>query len=152
MKKNNEYLISDIKIVYTPSVKPIHRLKAKDPKTAYKLFKENWDMDTIYLIEEFKIMLLNRVNRVLGIKTIGIGGTDHVSIDPKIIFLYALGSLASKIILAHNHPSGELAPSKPDIETTEKILIAAKQVGFKIVDHLIITPDGFTSLAEEGHM
>lgn len=75
----------------------------------------------IAIVEQFKIMLLNRSNRVLGISTVSLGGISGTVTDQKIIFAIALKSGASSIILAHNHPSGNLNPSDADIAITNKI-------------------------------
>ena len=70
--------------------------------------------------------------------------------DPKIIFAAALKSCASGIILAHNHPSGELDPSKEDIAVTKKLKAGAELLDIKVLDHLIISKEGFYSFADEG--
>ena len=116
------------------------------------MFLANWEIETIYLVEHFKIMCLNRANKVLGVYPIGVGGIAGVIADPKIIFLTALSKITSSIIMAHNHASGSLEPSQTDIEMTRKIKQFGKLIDMKVVDHLIISPDGYTSLADEGEM
>ncbi|OKS85029.1 RadC family protein [Mucilaginibacter polytrichastri] len=100
--------------------------------------------------EEFWILLLSRNNKVIGKELISKGGLSGTVADPKIIFHIALQHQASSIILAHNHPSGNLKPSQQDIDLTKKLYQAGKILEINVFDHLIITDDGFLSFADEG--
>ena len=100
--------------------------------------------------EVFKILLLNRNNRVTKIETVSVGGVAGTVVDPKIIFKKALDEQASSIILAHNHPSGNLNPSQQDIAVTKKLVAAGKTLEINILDHLIISNQGFYSFLDEG--
>lgn len=100
--------------------------------------------------ETFKSILLDRGNRVLGIHTVSIGGVAGTVADPKIIFSTALKGLASSLILAHSHPSGNLRPSQADIQLTEKLKAGGKLLDIPILDHVIITEDSHYSFADEG--
>jgi len=100
--------------------------------------------------EVFKILLLNRNNRVTKIETISIGGVAGTVVDPKIIFKKALDEQASSIILTHNHPSGNLKPSQQDLAITKKLVEAGKTLEINILDHLIISDQGFFSFLDEG--
>ncbi len=102
-------------------------------------------------MEEFKILLLNRANMVLGIASLFKGGVVGTVIDTKVIFQYALKANASQLILAHNHPSGNLKPSDADISITRKIKDGARQLNITLLDHIILTSDKrYYSFAEEG--
>jgi|TARA_B110000037_G_scaffold208569_1_gene256799 DNA repair protein RadC len=100
--------------------------------------------------EEFWVMLLNRANKVIDIKLIGRGGVSSTVVDSKVIFSFALESLASGIILAHNHPSGNLKPSNSDIRLTKKLVDAGKILDFPILDHIIVGDNDYFSFADEG--
>lgn len=102
--------------------------------------------------EEFWILLLGQNNRVLGKELISKGGLTITVADPKIIFSAALRYSATSIMLAHNHPSGNLKPSKPDIDLTRQITAAGRLLDIKVLDHLIITDSGYYSFADEGVM
>ncbi len=102
--------------------------------------------------EEFWILLLSRSNQLIRKERISIGGVSSTLVDPKIIFSKALNHLASSIILAHNHPSGNLMPSQSDIELTRKIVKAASLFDIAILDHLIISENNYYSFADEGMM
>ncbi len=119
-------------------------------RDAYELISENWE-DVSY-VESFKIILLNRANKVLGVTIISKGGMSGTTADPKVIFQAALKANASGIILSHNHPSGNLKPSQQDIDLTKKIKNAGKALDISVLDHLIITDSSFYSFNDEGAM
>jgi len=95
-------------------------------------------------------MLLNRAYKVLGIVPISRGGIGGTVVDLKLIFGTAFKAGASNIILAHNHPSGNLLPSNQDLALTKKIVAAGNIVDIKIIEHLIITNEGYYSFSDEG--
>jgi DNA repair protein RadC len=100
--------------------------------------------------EEFWIILLNRANRVIKKVQISQGGVAGTVADPKIIFKVALEELCSGIILAHNHPSGNLTASQADIELTKKLKAGAKLLEMQVLDHIIIGAQKYFSFADEG--
>lgn len=100
--------------------------------------------------EEFWILLLNRANHVKSKHLISKGGQSGTVADPKIIFKTALENNAAYIILAHNHPSGNLKPSTEDIRLTKKLVEGGKMMDLLVVDHLIITDKGYYSFTDEG--
>jgi DNA repair protein RadC len=100
--------------------------------------------------EEFWILLLNRANHVKSKHIISKGGQSGTVADPKIIFKTALEHNAAYIILAHNHPSGNLKPSTEDIRLTKKLVEAGKMMDLPVVDHLIMTDKAFYSFCDEG--
>jgi DNA repair protein RadC len=100
--------------------------------------------------EEFWILLLNRANKITSKHLISKGGRAGTVADPKIIFNVALQNHATSIILAHNHPSGNLKPSQADIDLTRKLKTAGTYLDLPVLDHLIITDTGFFSFTDEG--
>lgn len=100
--------------------------------------------------EEFWIVMLNRANCLIGKSLISKGGQAGTVADPKIIFKTALEHNAANIILAHNHPSGNLRPSQQDISITKKMVEAGKTLDLYVVDHLIIANKLFYSFGDEG--
>ena len=101
-------------------------------------------------IEEFWILLLDRSNKVINKVQISIGGVSGTVVDPKIVYKRALEQYAVSIILAHNHPSGNLTPSQADLKLTEKLKNAGKFLDLQVLDHLIVTDSGYYSFADEG--
>ena len=100
--------------------------------------------------EEFWALYLNRNNRIVASERISKGGVTGTVADIKIIFKRALELLSSSIIVAHNHPSGNLTPSQADINVTKKINQSSAFLEIKLLDHLIVTEGGYYSFSDEG--
>ena len=144
------YNISEVQLIYRNKIKASLRPSISCSKDAYEIIAENWDSDTIEFIEQFKILLMNNANKVLGIYQVSTGGTTATLVDPKLIYSAALKANASAIILCHNHPSGNLKPSTQDIQLTEKIKNGGKLLEIQVLDHLIVTSEGYLSFQDEG--
>ena len=142
--------VAEIQLIYRSNVKPSQRPKVSTSKEVYELRFKNWDVDKIEFVEQFKVMLLNRSNKVLGIFELSSGSVAGTVADPKLVFVAALKANASSIILAHNHPSGCLNPSQADINLTKKIKEGGKLLDVAVLDHVIITTEGYFSFADEG--
>ena len=139
--KTQQITISEVRLVYRTKVKASERLQVKCSKDAFDIFMENWDLDSIEHIEEFKLMLLTRSNKVLGIASISKGGLSGTVTDVRIILQYAIKANASGIIICHNHPSGNVQPSESDIAITRKIKESGIIMDIQLLDHLIIVPE-----------
>jgi DNA repair protein RadC len=100
--------------------------------------------------EEFWVILLSRSNKVLDLQLVGRGGVTGTVADVKIILKMALEQLASGIIISHNHPSGNLTPSQSDIQLTKKIKEAAIWMDVSLLDHIIVSDEGYFSFADKG--
>ena len=153
MENTNEkrlYQVAEIQLTYKSHVKPSLRPKINCSRDAYNVLLENWDGSQIELLEQFKVMLLNRANKVLGLFEVSTGGVSGTVADPKIIFTAALKGGASGIIVAHNHPSGNLKASQSDIDLTRKLKEAGKFLEIQLLDHVIVTTEGYFSFADEG--
>lgn len=144
------FQVSEIQLSYYPKFKASERPKVTSSKDAYEIFFENWNHGKLQLCEQFFIMLLNRNNRVIGISEISTGGVAGTVADPKLIFATALKANASQLILAHNHPSGNLTPSEQDIVLTRKIVEGGKMLDIPVLDHIILTNENYYSFGDEG--
>lgn len=102
--------------------------------------------------EEFWVIYMNRSNRIIDQLKVSQGGISGTVIDIRIILKHAIEKLASTIIICHNHPSGNLQPSKSDIQITSKLKEAAKLHDIELLDHLIISDKNYYSFADEGIM
>ena len=102
--------------------------------------------------EDFAAVYLNTKNKPLDFMIANIAGTDYSRMDPATVIKGALLQNATKVMLFHNHPSGELTPSQADLISTQKMVIAAKLNGIEVLDHVIVGEDGFHSFAESGEM
>ena len=106
--------------------------------------------DDIEIFESAFILLLNRANKTIGYAKISQGGITGTVIDVKIVCKYTIDSLASGVILCHNHPSGNLQASNEDKNISKKIKESLTFIDSVLVDSIIITKDGYLSLADEG--
>ena len=100
--------------------------------------------------EVFAVVFLNRANKINHFEIISKGGITGTVADPRVILKKALEEDATAIVLCHNHPSGNLKPSRADEELTKKIKEAAAYFDIKIIDHIIVSEDGFYSFADDG--
>ena len=142
--------VAEIEIVYKTKVKAADRPKITSSKDIYPLLLSIWDMDRIDLQEQFIVLLLNRANRVLGVYHASSGGLTGTVADPRLILAAALKAGATSIVLSHNHPSSSLTPSRADEQLTQKIKQAASYHDIAVLDHIIVTSEGYYSFAEEG--
>jgi DNA repair protein RadC len=151
--KQNQITISEVKLVYRTKIKASDRLDVKCSKDAFDIFIENWDLDSIEHFEEFKLMLLSRSNKVLGIASISKGGINGTLADVRIILQFAIKANASGMIICHNHPSGALIPSESDTKITQKVREAGLLLDIQLLDSLILTMDGtYHSFADNGNL
>ena len=142
--------VAEIEISYRPVLKLSTLPKVQSSQQIYQLFIEAWDKTKLEFVEQFKVMLLNRANRVLGICTLTSGSSTNTIVDPKMIFVAALKGNACNVILAHNHPSGNILPSGADCEITQRIKFGGKILDITVMDHLIVSSEGYYSFADEG--
>ena len=142
--------VAEVELVYKTKVKASERPKISSSKDIYDVLRQIWDENKIEMVEEFKVIFLNRGNRVTGVYEASSGGITGTVADPRLILAAAIKSLAVSIILSHNHPSGNLKPSRADEELTLKIKDAAKYHDIRVIDHIIVTSEGYYSFADEG--
>ena len=143
-------IVAEVELVYKSKVKLSERPLVKSSKECYQLLLQTWDENKIEFVEQFKVVLMNRAQRVLGIYELSTGGVSGTVADPKLVFTAALKANACNIILSHNHPSGNLKPSRADEELTKKIATAGMYLDIKVIDHIIVTSEGYYSFAKEG--
>lgn len=142
--------VAEIELTYKPNYRIAERPKINSSKETYQLLMNYWEVGRLEFLEEFKIILLNRRNRTLGIINISMGGFVGTVVDSKVIFAAALTACASGIILAHNHPSGEVNPSQQDIAITKRLVEGGKILDIAVLDHLIISNDRYYSFSDDG--
>jgi len=143
--------VNEIHIRYKERIPAPFWKQIKSSKDAAELLYQTWNTDTIAVHESFKIVLLNNSNKVKGIYQISQGGITGTLVDLRILFAVVLKTLSVGILLAHNHPSGKLQASQPDRDITQKIQRAAKLFDVKVLDHIIIAPNGeYYSFADQG--
>jgi DNA repair protein RadC len=152
MENSKNLNLPEIKInlSFDKKIKKSELITIQSSTDAYKVFKQIFNADTFDWVEESIILCLNRANKVVGFYKISSGGTTGTVVDPKVIFTVALNCAASGIILAHNHPSGNLQPSQSDKDITIKLKDAGKLLDINVLDHIILTDEGFYSFTDNG--
>jgi len=153
MNKQEELLASEVEIIYKSKIPASKRVQIRHSADAFKVLWEHWNKDTIEHHEEFKILLLNNKNAVLGIADISKGGVNGTIVDPRIVLQIALKAHSSGLILCHNHPSSNPVPSESDVAVTKKLAEAGKVMDINVLDHIILTSDqSYYSLMDECRM
>ncbi|AWK06378.1 DNA repair protein [Flavobacterium crocinum] len=142
--------VCEIDLVYRTKVKSSDRPKITSSRSAYAILMECWDPGKIEFLEQFKVLLLNQANKVLGIYEASSGGIAGTVVDIRLLFAAALKTGAVGIIITHNHPSGNTMPSEADKILTRKILHAGELLDIKLLDHLIVTSESYYSFTDEG--
>jgi DNA repair protein RadC len=143
-----ENVIAEIQVSYNTNSRV--KQKITSSASAYEILKANWNEGRLELQEEFKVLLMNRANDVLGIYNMSMGSVSGTVVDIRLLFAVALKCNASGILISHNHPSGNLNPSDADKEITKKIKQASELFDIKMVDHIIITNFGYYSFLDSG--
>lgn len=122
-------------------------ISIKDPYTAIKAVKQIiGEADREY----FLVLSLDTQNRINAIEICSIGSLSGSLVHPREVFKHAILANVSRIMLVHNHPSGEIQPSLEDVTVTHKLKAAGELLGIKVIDHLILGTDDFFSFAKEG--
>ncbi len=142
--------VTEVELIYKTKIKASERTKVNSSKDIYHILRQLWDENKIEMLEEFKVLLLNRGNRIIGLYEVSSGGITGTVADPRLILAAALKSLSVAIVLCHNHPSGNLTPSRADEQMTRKIKEAAAFHDITVLDHIILTSEAYLSFADEG--
>lgn len=128
------------------------KFKVNGSQVAAEVMREVMNEDTLLLQEEFCVIYLNNANNSIGWQRISTGGMTSTLVDVRLLFVAALQCGAVSMILGHNHPSGKLTPSTSDRNLTQKIKDAGQLLDIKVLDHLIITDNGYYSFADENQL
>ncbi|MCD6332564.1 MAG: JAB domain-containing protein [Bacteroidales bacterium] len=139
--------LAEITVNYSTKVKAADRPRVRCSKDAEELLRKVFP--SMEHVEYFYIICLNRANQVLGFHQVSKGGISGTVTDVRVIFQVAIKSNSSGLILAHNHPSGNLQPSEADLMITRKIKEAGALLDVTVLDHIIIADEGYLSLADE---
>ncbi len=124
--------------------------RAASPMSCEKYLRTVWDADTIELREEFVVLCLNGSHEILGWIRLCTGGFNHAQVDIRLLLGVALQTASTAIIVAHNHPSGDLEPSAEDYGITRRIAAACDTVGVRFLDHIILSRNGYYSFVDNG--
>ena len=146
--KNN--IVSEVELTYKNNVPYNQRQKISNSQGAYEILTNLFPENTMDYRETFIVLYLNRANQVLGYSVISQGGTSNTTVDIKMVIQTALLANASCIMLAHNHPSGNLRPSSDDNRITNRIIEAARLFDITVLDHIVITNESYYSFTDNG--
>lgn len=130
----------------------VFNCQIKTSKDAADLFRRIWDNDSLPIYESMIVIFLNRNNNTIGWYKVSQGGITGTLVDNRLILATALNCLASGIIMCHNHPSGNLTPSEADIKMTMKLKEGARILDIDVLDHVILTEEGYYSMLDEGRI
>jgi DNA repair protein RadC len=142
------WTLAEVIISYKPIINDHPAVKSQEDAEA--LIRTHWDNKKINLQEEFVAFFFNTTNKIIGHRLISTGSMKQCIVDIRLLVSLALHCLADNVIIAHNHPSGNLKMSEQDVRITQKIKEALHLIDVKLLDHFIITSNGFTSFAAEG--
>ena len=164
---NKKPLKTNAQIIFGGDMRPTFNKKYEGIKCRVYLVRENTSDEVIRINDSAGIyelvkdelvnsdremmlsIMLTGGNHLIGVETVYKGSIDRIPISPKDIFKSALLSNACSIVLCHNHPSGELTPSKEDIDITKKLNDAGELMGIKVLDHIIVSDRGYKSLKDD---
>ena len=150
MEKTNLFRVAEIQVSYNPKIKLSQCPQITKSTDIYDLFRSRWDMDRIEFVEQCKMALLNHKMKVIGMYDLSTGGRTGTIVDPRLVFGIALKTNATGVIICHNHPSGNLKANQMDINLTKKLVAGGLLLDISLIDHMIITRDGFYSFDLEG--
>jgi DNA repair protein RadC len=148
--KVNECTVHELEIVYKPKFQRDNLEKITNSLGAANLLRKSYNENTIECQEEVIVLFLDNANHVIGLQKLSKGGVSSTVVDTRLILSVALKSLASGIILSHNHPSGNLVPSEVDKKITQQLKDACKLLEITLLDHIIIAPGtGYYSFTDD---
>ena len=139
---------------YTLKAKPTKRETRilRDSRDTFEELRNIYDPDTATIYETAYVIYLNQNNQIKGYLKLSDGGLTATIVDPRLIMMGALSSLATAIILTHNHPSGSTRPSQEDRQLTKKIMAACKLMDVSFIDHIIMAGDRYYSFRDNGEL
>jgi DNA repair protein RadC len=146
--KTDNKVLPTIQIKYNKTHEVYRKIRCS--QDVFEYMRPLFNQDTINYREEMILILLFQDNTPIGYYRISQGGTSGTVCDPKILFSVALCTGACAFAIAHNHPSGNLKPSQPDVYLTNKLNEASKLLDLRMVDHVIIAENKYLSFADEG--
>lgn len=152
MQNPTLFQVTEVTIQYKSKIRQEDRPKISNSRDAENIFRNNWSQD-IEMLEEVNVLFLNKANDVTGFYRLARGGVSGCVIDVKLVFAAALKHMAAAIIIAHNHPSGSLLPSRADLEITSKLKSAGEILDCPVLDHVILAPGtGYYSFADNNNI
>lgn len=132
-----DWTVAELSVIYKPTTLKSPQITSTEG--AHQLIRSLWNEETISLQEQFMALFFNRANRLIGFRVISTGTMDACVVDVKLLGSLALHCLCEQVIIAHNHPSGNLKPSVQDEVIPIKVKEALALIDVKLMDHFILT-------------
>ena len=148
LQMESQWVVANMEVTYNP--KDRTGVIVNDSYKAYKVLLEMWDRSLINMQEQFCALFLDRKNKVIGFRMLNIGSVTACTIDVHMIYAMALACRATGVVIAHNHPSGQMVPSIADLSMTSNINAGLKLLDINLIDSLIISETQFYSFADKG--
>lgn len=130
----------------------IKKVQFSNSNDCYKYFLEIFDQETLEVYEQVMVVFLNNATQTVGWYKASQGGIEGTVIDVRLVLKAALDCYATAMIICHNHPSGRLFPSEKDNAITQKLKRASQLIDISLIDHLIISGNGYYSYQDEGKL
>ncbi|AIL46961.1 JAB domain-containing protein [Elizabethkingia anophelis] len=144
--RKSEWEVAEVQVSYLPTKHPV---TINGSRMANEIFQQIWDKSLLYIQEQFYVLFLNQAHNVLCWRLISTGDGKSCIVDKKLLGAIVCKTLTQNVILAHNHPSGNLKPSKSDKRLTWDVQRMLQLFEVKVLDHLIITDNDYFSFADE---
>jgi DNA repair protein RadC len=145
--------LGEVEVSYKYKSSLNQRPKLSSPHEVFEFAKYLFHQDRLGLQEQFIVIYLNKSNKVIGSCNLFTGSISACVVDVKLILATGLKLMAHGVIVLHNHPSGNMQPSDPDISLTNKIKYALELLDMTLLDHLIVSPDNrFIAFSQEGYL
>jgi DNA repair protein RadC len=141
------WTVAEIEISYKPIITD-HTVISSSSQV-YELIKQRWDNVKINLQEQFAALFFNQSKKIIGWKVLSTGNMTKCVVDIKLLVSLALHCMSTHVMIFHNHPSGNLSPSQCDETLTVAVKDALKLIDVQLIDHLIITENGYFSFNDE---
>jgi DNA repair protein RadC len=148
MGREYNSLVPELYIARKKGDNNLNKVKITSSRDSYDFFRKLFNEDTLSVNESFIAVFLNISNNTIAWTKISSGGVSSTVVDHKMILKIAIGTLSSAIIIAHNHPSGNIKPSESDKLITNKIKSVCKNIDINLLDHLILSEEGYYSFAD----
>jgi len=139
-------------VKYSEDVKQSELSNVSSSLNASEILRKCFNNDTFLFQEQFIVLMVNQSNKILGYYNLSTGGLTQTVVDLRLLFSTAINTFSTSIIIAHNHPSGNLKPSEADKAITQKIKEAGKLLDIRLLDHIILTDESYYSFADEGQL
>jgi DNA repair protein RadC len=141
-----DWTVAELSVTYNTQKGSKKRIKSV--VSCHSIIKSLWNMELINLQEEFLVLFINSSSKTIGYRTLNKGSMEQCPVDIKLLVSMALHCMASAVVIAHNHPSGNVMPSDSDKALTKRIKRALNIVDIRLLDHFIISKKSYYSFAQ----